>query len=121
MEKLDKLIELLNEHEELAPSRIQRKYYQENWHIMYIDKEWEDIDDYRTDYEIISKSYWFIKWLVDNNKIDKSKYENILDRIEYYSQSEEEQERHYYSDYESLLMLLAISDTPIDDLISYLK
>lgn len=61
------------------------------------------------------------RWLVDNNKIDKSKYENILDRIEYYSQSEEEQERHYYSDYESLLMLLAISDTPIDDLISYLK
>jgi len=90
---MEKLIELLNEYEvEKKPSRLQRNYYlwfvNNFWKwIMYIDEEWEDVDDYRTDYEIISKEYGFIKWLVDNNKIDRltfctvetpsSKYEDL--------------------------------------------
>ena len=83
-------------------------------------------DDYFKNYErkIISKRYGFIKWLVENNKID-------IDKLKFQSDfmfplwknfdqmgSEDIEE---YSEYESLLMLLSISDTPIDDLISYLK
>jgi hypothetical protein len=66
----------------------------------------------------------FIKWLVENDKID-------IDKLKFQSDfmfplwkdfdqlgSEEIEE---YSEYESLLMLLSISSSPIDDLISYLK
>lgn len=113
---MQKLIELLNEREKIAPSRLQRKYYSESWHIMYIDEEWEDVDDYRTDYEIISKDYGFIKRLVDNDKIETNNlslkaFKNIFSGGWFVE----------VSDLEVLLMLLAISDTPIDDLISYLK
>ena len=63
----------------------------------------------------------FIKWLVDNDKIDRKKLEirPFSDEL-VYSDSDC---TVYRSDttYEMLLMLLAISDTPIDDLISYLK
>ena len=52
---------------------------------------------------LISKEYEFIKWLVENDKIDESKI--FCDQWLYYS----------------LLCKLAISDTPIEDLISYLK
>jgi hypothetical protein len=66
----------------------------------------------------ISKYYWFIKWLVDNDKIDLYKVSGHKDKIYY---------KEYWewgftcSDDELVIMLLAISDTPIDDLISYLK
>ena len=110
---MEKLIELLNEYEvEKKPSRLQRNYYLWFVHnfwkwIMYIDEEWEDVDDYRTDYEIISKEYGFIKWLVDNDNIDLTKLYHDM-RLE-------------FGNYYWLLMQLSISDTPIEDLISYLK
>ena len=110
---MEKLIELLNEYEvEKKPSRLQRNYYLWFVHnfwkwIMYIDEEWEDVDDYRTDYEIISKEYGFIKWLVDNDNIDLTKLYHDM-RLE-------------FGNYYWLLMQLSISDTPINDLISYLK
>jgi hypothetical protein len=115
---MDKLIELLNEYEKIAPSRLQRKYYSESWHIMYIDEEWEDVDDYRTDYEIISKDYGFIKRLVDNDKIDKVK--QVIKDIDIWG-SDTITLVDTYSDYESLLMLLAIQENSIDVLISILK
>ena len=117
---MNKLIELLNEHEELAPSMLKRKYYSESWYIMYIDEEWEDVDDYRTDYEIISKEYGFIKWLVDNDKIDRDRCEcrqlyNALKR------SEDAHWDKNFSKCERIVMLLAIQDSPIEYLISVLK
>ena len=63
----------------------------------------------------ISKSYGFIKWLVANDKIDLWKLIMIKD---------EEQKAIVDIDNSrenTLLMLLAISDTIVDDLISYLK
>lgn len=55
----------------------------------------------------------FIEWLVENDKIDFAKLEIWLLR---YGIPED---TLWF--YEWLLMLLSISDTPIDDLISYLK
>ena len=64
---------------------------------------------------IISKEYWFIKRLVDNNKIDTRKIDK--DRLETIQYSEKER----ITIYDWLLMLLAIKDKPIKFLISVLK
>ena len=58
-----------------------------------------------SDEKVLSKKFWFIEWLVDNDKIDIEKFPQIME----------------YSDYESLLMLLSINDNPIEFLISILK
>lgn len=55
---------------------------------------------------LISKYFWFIKWLVENDKID-------IDKVEFVGE--------WTTKYQSLLMLLSISDTPVEDLILYLK
>jgi hypothetical protein len=65
--------------------------------------------------KVISKDYGFIKRLVDNDKIETRKIDE--DRLETIQYSEKER----ITIYDWLLMLLAISDTPIDDLISILK
>ena len=59
---------------------------------------------------IISKQFWFIKWLVENDKIDISKIKCWY----VYNDTEEDKVKN-------VIMNLSISDTPIDDLISYLK
>lgn len=65
---------------------------------------------------VISKKFWFIKWLVENDKIDHWRLSNyIIDNKFFWDKIAELKE------YETLLMLLSISDTPIEDLISYLK
>jgi len=69
----------------------------------------------------------FIKWLVENDKIDTSKakdknlngYEIEL-RIRAVKELVADSEEKTVL-YLNLLMLLSISDTPIEDLISYLK
>ena len=67
-----------------------------------------------SDEKVLSKKFWFIKWLVDNDKINTESwplywFQPIMNN------------RQPFTLYESLLMLLSISDTPIEDLISYLK
>jgi len=69
---------------------------------------------------ICSKKFWFIKWLVENDKIrdlDKLEYVYWIEMVRHWT----EELYTAYSLYENLLMLLSISDTPIEDLISYLK
>ena len=76
-----------------------------------IDKE-KEIRKYKL--MIISKEYWFIKWLVDNDKIDNSKFydKNILKWFMTLTKEEKA---------DSIIMNLSISDTPISDLIYILK
>ena len=62
----------------------------------------------------------FIKRLVDNDKIDQFYYENSV-RVKRYIDEYEEYDYVFPIDYEQLIMLLSISDSPIADLISYLK
>jgi len=63
---------------------------------------------------IISKDFEFIKRLVDNYKIDRHKFydKNILKWFMTLTKGEK---------IDSIIMNLSISDTPIEDLISYLK
>ena len=69
---------------------------------------------------VISKRFGFIYWLVENDKIDKKKINKLIKWQEVWY-GYEVQEEEYYSIYESLLMLLSISDNPIEFLISILK
>jgi len=99
---MEKLIELLNEFdgknhwwdydEEYLTSD---EFYGENW-----------------DLEIISKKFWFIKWLVENDKIDFNKDALVSLASELWCTARDEK---------IVLMVLSISDTPIEDLISYLR
>ena len=69
---------------------------------------------------LISKEYWFIQRLVENDKINlymlDSKAHNTDIIIELYKY-----ENLKDKDSKRLIMLLSISDTPIKDLVSYLK
>ena len=109
-----KLIELLNEH-------FKEKYKNSKRNLIYFERyddvnHWFNMNNEDRVYNwfvaeetIFGKRYWFIKWLVEKEKIDFS-------NIDFYFL-----QREQYTKTESLLMLLSISDTPIEDLISYLK
>lgn len=99
---MEKLIELLNE------------YLWENWGIKYHIEHHFDFWDKKemlTDEFIISKRCGFIKWLCENNKVDVNG--DITIKLL--------QDSVFANEYEWLLIMLATSDTPIKDLISYLK
>ena len=112
---MDKLIELLNEAKPL-------KKYQEYWYnweqiklVKYAEDYAESISEDITE-KVISKKFWFIQRLVENDKIDFYTIlkENWTFRKEFYAIENKKE-------YERLIMLLSISDTPIEDLIKYLK
>lgn len=99
---MEKLIELLNEYN-FQEYNVKRFFKEENVNNV-MKTEW-----------IISKRYGFIKWLVDNDKIDVESYCRI-------TSVERKWEKDVYRDeVDSLIMLLAISDNPIDFLIEILK
>ncbi len=124
---MEKLIELLNEYEPYIASDGEHRDnlwgYAYQWHSAVFPKE--IAESY-----IISARYGFIKWLVENDKIDRWEldYKNIY-MSDYWSSDDIflaynkwEQWIIYTVDYyETILMLLSISDTPIEDLISYLR
>ena len=104
---MEKLIELLDEYEKIDYHIVHHKIkewevYRSIWNL----NEWIPIWWY-------SKSFWFIKWLVDNDKIDFYEWKYLENPI--WSNNYDE------CDYLKLIQWLAISDTPIEDLISYLK
>lgn len=93
---MKKLIELLNEREKIV-----------NW----VQYPWwckEDLE-YQCHWpRVINKRFWFIKWLVDNNKIDLLQLDNRIALSE-------------FNKYERVLMALSIQDSPIDFLVSILN
>ena len=120
---MEKLIELLNEYQ-----------WQDSW--SYDEKQgtpyiwWGDDLDYEC--YIISKKYWFIKWLVENEKIDFESenyplkkcypyYDDVLAIVSQNINTYEDYCKSCYDKYESLLMLLSIQDNPIEFLVSILK
>ena len=113
---MEKLLNLLNEYM-FVDTSVCEHLYNKDVETIYVRTTLEtgEIDDERVrDEWIISKRFGFIKWLVDNGKIELPT-SCAIDKNNDYS------EREIKSDYESLLMLLAISDKPIELLISVLK
>ena len=97
---MEKFIELLNEYENTLEPNEQIEWT-ENWVKA-------------TPLTIISKQYWFIKWLVENEKID---YESAR-KWEWNGSvwHFETVQPEYY-----IIMLLSIQDEPIEFLVSILK
>lgn len=125
---MEKLIELLNEY---RTEKLRREMY-----VNWADKEAielseaERINEYEVSQTLDSLNYLrlFIKWLVDNDKIDTDAYKTVysgdLDKRKTLTMSSGWDEFYQVTEhwvYESLLMLLSISSSPIEDLISYLK
>lgn len=119
---MEKLIKYLNQFEE-----VKAKYWNMfcNWRYIWWRPICTTIRDLNkivqfSDLLIISKEYEFIKWLVDNDKIEWSKLKRV-----FYKQNENNTATYpvmsAYSDYECLLMLLSIQDEPIEFLVSILK
>ena len=118
---MEKLIELLNEYWEYD-------LVEHNWEICKwdTDDEWE-INIY-TDYtnNIISKKFWFIKWLVENDKISNDWIKPRTDLVKEitivdYKTGDAIWWKNKYTEVEQLIMYLSIQDEPINFLISILK
>jgi hypothetical protein len=129
-EKMQNLIKLLNEYEEWKSENYTHWNYvwwydEEFWCIFasrFPDNTFISFDESIA--IIICKWYNFIKWLVDNDKIDLEEYKNESGlytlKVIYWTD-------HYIdlltnkvnSDF--LLMLLSIQDNPIEFLVSILK
>jgi len=108
---MEKLIGLLNEFE-TPQSWIVFKSYDDYDGTFY----WVDIDGETeiawSDSYICGKRFWWVKWLVENDKINFSKDAFVSLASELWCTAYDEK---------IVLMVLSISDTPIEDLISYLK
>ena len=103
---MEKLIELLNE---FSPEDF--NWCERNGKIYDRQEMYEEADVFIEMWVyVISKQFWFIKWLVENEKID------FDSDIEFYFL-----QREQHTKVESLLMLLSIQDNPIEFLCSILK
>ena len=111
--KMEKLIELLTEYND-------NKEWAKIWFITTIHVNWVPtpyelgkLELLRWEDKIISKQYWFIKWLVENDKIDLEEVEKINQTWNIYIR--------FWWDYEKVLMLLSIQDEPIRFLCEIIK
>lgn len=111
---MEKLIKLLNESEKERKSDLYYKFELENWEIYCYDDVTDVLWTMQDEAMVIcSKQFWFIQWLVENDKINylqltEDNTWNIL-------------KENWWDNKAALLMLLAIQDKPIDFLISILK
>lgn len=108
---MEKLIELLNEYEakRYKTSVIANIRKGEEDRLSYLEMNWN-----YSELLCISKGYEFIKWLVDNDKIDLEKLLKGIKENKIYCWK-------WWKVRNMLLMLLAIQDNPIEFLVSILK
>ena len=126
MKEIWKLLELLNEYHHFNSDLI-GYFYDDEYDKFYFRTELPEekkeelknadalIDDGISevrveDERIISKKFWFIKWLVENDKIEF--------REDFYL---EDQHWWWFGEDENIIMLLSIQDEPIQFLVSILK
>ena len=113
---MEKLIELLNKHRR---EKVNKQSWITEWHYNAFTFSLDNISWQQAELLIISKQYWFIKWLVENDKIDLDKVENkFYNEIcitDYW-----DKDRVYWKS-DLVISVLSISSSPIDDLISYLR
>lgn len=111
---IEKLIELLNEFETPQSWVVFKSYDDYDGTFYGVDCDGETEIAWSDSY-ICGKRFWWIEWLVDNDKIDFSR------DWKYCGKSIEEFDWLFRIDEDSLIMILAIQNNPIDFLISILK
>ena len=99
--EMEELIELLQE------------FNKEKWWHPWLLYEWFWVRRWDLNFIFNHSKFPFIEWLVENDKID---YKKLVEDNTWNILKE-----NWWDNKTALLMLLSISDTPIDDLISYLK
>lgn len=89
--------------------------------VVWVHSVWEKITD-KEEARIISKKFWFIQWVRENEKIE---YRKIIEKeIEVWFKLvriKDYPNKIMEEDVEELLMLLAIQDNPIEFLCSILR
>lgn len=105
---MEKLINLLNEYKQGKP--FQFTGYDEEYWMFDTNLNMKGNTSLPAE-TIICKKFWFIQWLRPNCKTRDLEEEEYL----------ETGGGWVYSEYESMLMLLAIQDDPISFLVSILK
>lgn len=115
---MDRLVDLLNEYERSKGTNLEIT----NWKWVYWNLSYFWYGNWYSEFLCISKRYGFIQRLVENDKIDLEKLDKKSERKPMYS-FEEEWKIWFklFEVYESLLMLLAIQENPIEFLCSVLK
>lgn len=109
---MEKLLQLLNEYQTQRGSKFKFSGYDErSQSFLLVDSNevlWEET--------IINKKFWFIEWLVENDKIDidKTLKEYWMFRYIYFN-------AWIKSISDRFIMYLSIQDEPISFLISILK
>lgn len=115
---MEKLKQLLNEF--YPVDWWEKEYYIKDSGVYVRDYDDDDIFNYEIfTLNIISKKFWFIKWLIEKDIIDYHKVREIVDTYKWSLR----EKAYVVSDCvaESMLMLLSIQDDPIKFLISILK
>jgi hypothetical protein len=108
---MEKLIELIVEFQNeiwQTTYDLDMYHYDDKLKLIII---WSDVSKWFIDYIDIFRllfAPWFIKWLVDNDKIDLLKLDNRIALSE-------------FNKVERVLMALSIQDNPIEFLISILR
>lgn len=113
---MKKLLQLLNEFKQGKSFKF-TKYDEKYW--MFDTNLNADGNTSLPEETITSKKFWFIEWLVDNDRIDYYKVGEIVDTYKWSLR----EKAYVVSDcvVESMLMLLSIQDDPINFLVSVLK
>lgn len=114
---MEKLIELLQIYDNRDNLIGDIQYRIENWNVQRSVKwtdRWVNVWWY-------SKSFWFIKRLVDNDKIDLWEKLFNLTKNDNKKSMICDLDNNDFSWEDTFLMLLSISNSPIEDLILYLK
>lgn len=109
---MEKLLQLLNEYQTQRGSKFKFSSYDErSQSFLLVDSNevlWEET--------IISKKFWFIQWLMDQNKVE---FDRARDRSDFpllYAGW-----WGFYSDADVIIATLSMEDNPIDFLNSILK
>lgn len=112
---MEKLLQLLNEFKK--DESFQFIGYNEKYWVFNTDLNIGG-DNSLPEETIVSKKFWFIQWLVENDKVGI--LWDVIKDIQYWGHWQIENV-DTYDKYDSLLMLLAINDDPIKFLVSILK
>lgn len=99
---------------------ISKYKYDDELKLIVIAENWKAFIDSIDIYRFLFGSD-FIKWLVDKDKINRAFSKNV--KYPYYLEKTQGNEwlLQCYEKPDAIKMILAISDNPIEDLISYLK